>query len=114
MIIKILIIILIRGYKVQPSNFSASNEFIRFIGEKLGFNSANINVWKVEDNNEFLEINRSTLISALVSKLFVDSRYGKFTDWNEQFAELVSQWLLTPNNLKCKIKKDTYIKNKLC
>lgn len=88
----------IRGYKVQPSNFSASNEFIRFVGEKLGFNPADINVWEVEDNNEFLEINRSTLISALVSKLFVDSRYGKFTNWNEQFAELLSQWLLTPNN----------------
>ncbi|WP_342264180.1 hypothetical protein [Spiroplasma endosymbiont of Clivina fossor] len=82
------------GWKLKKTKISASQEFVRFIASKLGYLPSKIKFIDINGNIYFS--NSETKISALVSKLFVDSNYGKFVSLKEQFAELFSQWLLQP------------------
>ncbi|WP_339023962.1 hypothetical protein [Spiroplasma endosymbiont of Agriotes lineatus] len=84
------------GWKLKKTKINAPQEFVRFIASKFGYLPSKIKFIDINDKTYFL--NSETKISALVSKLFVDSKYGKFSSLREQFAELFSQWLLQPIN----------------
>ncbi|WP_342223950.1 hypothetical protein [Spiroplasma endosymbiont of Asaphidion curtum] len=85
-----------KGWELKKTKINASQEFVRFIASKFGYLPSKIKFTDRNDKTYFL--NPETKISALVSKLFVDSKYGKFVSLKEQFAELFSQWLLQPIN----------------
>lgn len=82
------------GWKLNKTKISASEEFVRFIASKLGYLPSKIKF--IDKNDKIYFSNSEAKISVLVSKLFVDSKYGKFVSLKEQFAELFSQWLLQP------------------
>lgn len=82
------------GWKLNKTKISASQEFVRFIASKLGYLPSKIKF--INKNDKIYFSNSEAKISVLVSKLFVDSNYGKFVSLKEQFAELFSQWLLQP------------------
>ncbi|WP_342277925.1 hypothetical protein [Spiroplasma endosymbiont of Nephrotoma flavescens] len=83
-----------KGWKLKKTKISASQEFVRFIASKLGYLPSKIKF--IDINGKIYFSNSEAKISVLVSKLFVDSNYGKFVSLKEQFAELFSQWLLQP------------------